>query len=153
MTRYEQGFMRKCAEYGVDGRRLLVKISMYKKWPKLNKEFQSLVRRVSNAFTGKTDLSKFDTEKGIKLMAKRQSDLSSAGWHKYIRGETNVPPPMDTPITARERNYGIQDRLKMMIERGSPPEVWPSSLSDRRDINAAIEYITRRINDANKIID
>jgi hypothetical protein len=30
MTRYEQGFLTKCAEYGIDGRELLYKQAIYK---------------------------------------------------------------------------------------------------------------------------
>lgn len=149
MTRYEHGFLTKCAEHGVDGRRLLVKTSTYKKWPKLNKEFRSLIRRVSNAYTGKTDLSKLDTEKAIKAIAKRKADISINGWHEYMRGKTNSPPPVMDIVTPRDRAFDIQSRLRHRIRVGLPP----IPARPYGDIDAALEYIGRRIADANKIID
>lgn len=154
MTRYEQGFLNKCAEYGVDGRRLLVKTSTYKKWPKLNKEFKSLIRRVSNAYTGKTDLNKFDIEKAIRIMAKNESSRHNALWDDYIKLRTNTMPRIVTGTTARDRSFQLQHMLSLMTKSKEPvPELHFPDSPAGRDVGAAVEYISRRIADANKIID
>jgi hypothetical protein len=64
MTRYEKGFLTKCAEYGIDGRELLYKQVV--KLPKLPKYIKDRLYKIK----GMPTLPEYNPLKGIKGMPK-----------------------------------------------------------------------------------
>ena len=173
MTRYEQGFMHKCAEYGVDGR-LAAKLLQKRAARQLDPDFKKVIRYVTDAVSGRSNFRGIDlpwvwgAENQLQYNLVRKGKLSNkTNLFDWRVAKANVSKERHLLDVIEE--LGAQQRYRYgkrpwdsffseaRLDLGTPGRYTPEQVTRntpaRRDIRAALQYIEDRINDANKIID
>ena len=132
MTRYEQGFMSKCAEYGVDGRVLLkqAKLTPGNSAKFLNNVFNGKYKSVRHTVSGSQHSIYSNRIQRIKDLLKRLGKLSDPTkenlehMQKMLGEAGDVAALADVGATSAARGTPIQQMLRHYSMGGQYPDTF-----------------------------